>query len=104
MSDTRHGRETLLLRALAGGKSERTHRPPVESTEKSDKAGASADIPRQFQCAFYRFGAGLAEETEHRLPQRRGRIDFFAEWDLPFMWKRLVDQEECLGRVIADTR
>src|SRR5947207_3791402 len=68
MGNTRHGRETLLLRALAGGESERTHRAPVESTEKSDKARASANIPRQFQCAFHRFGAGLAEETEHRLP------------------------------------
>src|SRR5204863_9740574 len=100
MGDTRHGRETLLLRALAGGESERTHRAPVESTEKSDKARASANIPRQFQCAFYRFGAGLAEETEHRLPHRRERIDLFSECDLLFVRKIRRNVQELIGRIL----
>src|SRR5438105_8569707 len=100
MGDTRHSRETLLLRALAGGESERTHRAPVESTEKSDEARASTDIARQFQCAFHRFSAGLAEETEHWLAHRRERIYFFAECDLLFMRKIRRNVEELIGRIL----
>src|SRR6185295_3518181 len=60
VGDTRHGRATLLLGLLTGSESQRTHRAPVETTEKADESRASTDIARQFQCAFHRFGAGLA--------------------------------------------
>src|SRR2546427_11788629 len=100
MGDTRHGRETLLLRALARSESQRTHRASVETTEKADEARASTDITRQFQCAFHRFSAGLAEETEHRLPHRRQGIDFFAECDLPFMRKIGRNVEELSGSIL----
>src|SRR5258708_21409559 len=101
MSDTRHCREkALLLRALAGSEGQRTHRAPVETTEKADEARASTDITRQFQGAFYRFGAGLAEETEHRLSHRRERIDFLAQCDLPFMRKIRRNVQELIGRIL----
>src|SRR5439155_3231256 len=68
MGDTRHGSAALLLGLLTGSESQRTHRAPVETAEKADESRSSTDIARQFQCAFHRFGAGLAEETQHRLP------------------------------------
>ena len=57
----------------------------METTEKADESRASTDIARQFQCAFHRFGAGLAEKTLHRLPHRCQCIDLFGEGDLPFV-------------------
>src|SRR5207244_9316610 len=88
MRDARHGREkTLLLRTLAGGESQGTHRAPVKTTQKADEARASSDITRQLQCAFHRFGARLTEKTKHRLAHRRQCVDFFAECDLPLMAK-----------------
>src|SRR5205807_4011848 len=97
MGDTRHGREALLLRALARGESERTHRAPVETTEKANETRASTDITREFQGAFHRFGTRLAEETEHWLSHWRQCIDFFAERDLFFMRKIRRNVQELIG-------
>ena len=101
MRDARHRREkTLLLRTLAGGESQGTHRAPVKTTQKADEARASSDITRQLQCAFHRFGARLTEKTKHRLAHRRQCVDFFAQCDLLLMAKIRRNVQELIGCVL----
>src|SRR2546421_5054795 len=70
VGDARHRGAALLLGLLTGSKSERPHRAPVKTAEKTNESRTSTNVARQFQCTFHRFSAGLAEKTEHRLAHR----------------------------------
>ncbi len=74
MRDARHRRrEAGLLRVLAGGQGQRSHRAAVEAAEEGDDPLPARDVARELQRALDRFGAGLAEEAHAGLAERHDR-------------------------------
>src|SRR5205823_2914159 len=105
VGDTRHGRATLLLGLLTGSESQRTHRTPVETTEKADepRAGVNGPCCRR-QCLRQNPGTDChlrpkLRHRDHATSQTGARADTRATplWHRgpaqPALWGRAIPSE-----------
>ena len=75
MRDAGHrGKESGLLRVLAGRERESAHRPAMEAAEEPDETRTSRDVARELERALDGFGSTLAHKTHRGIVTHRLQV------------------------------